>query len=258
MMNIAIDVETTGLEPGSRLVELAAVAFDESGAKSQFSELIDPEMPMPDDTTEKNGITQSMLIGKRKTDLVLSDFFSWAKEYEEPLLIAHWAQFDTGMIAWSSERAGIKVPQYPVVCTCLMAKAEGATPNNKLVTLEEHYGLQREGDIHRALSDADVCRQYFQLMRFGDKPAPMNSIQWDKAGHDYAYTTQFPTALSELPDLIASGESLSFKYRDAEGKKTDRTITPYGWASVKGKLMFHGHCHLRKERRSFYAERMEV
>lgn len=254
-MLIAIDVETTGIEAGSRLIELAAVAFGESGeVRETFQRLINPGMPLPPDVTAVNGITPDMLVGAMSTKEVLEDFNLFLLVHQPAAIIAHWAQFDTGMISWDAARVGVAVPQEtPVICTCLMAKALGETKNNKLTTLEEHYGLKRDGDAHRALSDADMCRQYFML-QCGKITQQVNL--WADAGHDYRYTDQMPAGLEDLPALVATGGDLQFDYTDNKGEKSSRTITPYGWADKGGKLMVHGLCHMRKERRTFNAEKM--
>ena len=45
---VAIDVETTGLDPqADRIIEVAATRFDRSGAADHFSSLVDPGRPIP-------------------------------------------------------------------------------------------------------------------------------------------------------------------------------------------------------------------
>ena len=51
-MFIALDVETTGVEPGSRLIELAAIAFDDDGIIDIFERTVNPGMPLPADAAK--------------------------------------------------------------------------------------------------------------------------------------------------------------------------------------------------------------
>jgi len=78
------------------------------------------------------------------------------------------------------------------------------------------------------------------------------------AGHDYKYSDDLPEELSMLPVMVETASPLTFIYKDAKGKRTRRTITPYGWALTPEPtgLTFHGMCHLRKARRTFHANRV--
>lgn len=255
MKYVAFDTETTGLEPGSRLVELAAIQFDESGVGAAFEELVNPGMPMPEDTAALNGISAEMLAGARTAKDVLNDFIAWLPP--NAVFIAHWARFDTGILSWETDRCGITLPSYPVICTCELAKELRKTPNNKLSTLVEHYRIQRIGNAHRAMSDADACRQFWEILLTKEKVTPV-ARPWNQAGHDYRFPPELPPVLSGIPDLVSQGSRFSFMYTDAKDETTERSITPYGWADVKGNIMFHGWCNLRNARRTFRADRIQA
>lgn len=264
-MYCAIDTETTGIEPGSRMVELAAVLFDETGVKGRFEGLVNPGMPMPHDTTEMNGITDDMLEDEALAVTVLSAFSLWLpRPIDEITMIAHYARFDTGILNWEIGRywgADRTVCDWwddgRIIDTWEIAKVDGQTKDNKLDTLVEHYRIQRIGEGHRAASDADACMQYFRLMqRGGDVDLDRYARPWDEAGHDYAYTAELPFWLSSLPALVERGELMLFEYDDGKGDRTERTITPYGWAVKNDVLYFHGWCHLRNARRTFRADRV--
>ena len=251
MNYIAIDTETTGLEPGSRLVELAAIGCNDHGIFGRFESLIDPGMPIPADTSKVNGITDDMVVGKPSADVVLQDFFKWADMDTD--FIAHHARYDTGIISWDAARWGITIlADAMIIDTKEIAKEVGATKTNHLATLVEHYGIEREGEAHRAMSDADACMKYFRLI---DRQCVRRP--WVDAGHDYTYTDEFPEKLANLPELVATATPLSFTYEDAKGNVRDRMITPYGWALKNGELYFHGRCHMRDDRRTFRADRVK-
>lgn len=257
-IKIAVDVETSGLEPGSRMTELAAIAFDENGIVDQFERLVNPGMPLPADAAEVNGITEEMLVDAPSAGEVLQDFFDWLPSKS---LVAHYAQYDTGIISWEAGRFRIDIPEdLTVICTCEIAKALKETKNNKLLTLAEHYNLVKIGDDHRALSDANLCQQYLSLIykRCAEgESIPYFVLPWADAGHTYLFTDDLPEELSALPLLVQEAAPLTFTYEDAKGAVTERTITPYGWAETKTGLMFHGMCQLRGERRSFRADRVK-
>lgn len=250
---VSIDVESSGLEPGSRILELAAIHFSEDGnVISRFEMLINPGMPLPADAAAVNGIDADLLKDAPDAGVVLRQFLEWLPP--EPTFMAHFAAFDCGMLAWEAQRASIDWPyQAPVICTREMAKALGETKDNKLQTLVAHHKIVTVGDAHRAMADADACMKYFLIARKRIEP---KSTEWEMSGYDYGYPDKLPEPLTNLPQLIESGTPLSMTYRDAKEQVTDWTILPYGLAQKKDGIYFHGMCALRQERRTFKADRI--
>lgn len=57
---VAFDLETTGLDPKTdTIIEIAMVRFDESGILEEFSSLVNPGMPIPEEVTNITGITHA-------------------------------------------------------------------------------------------------------------------------------------------------------------------------------------------------------
>jgi len=53
-----IDVETTGLDPEEdRIIEIGIVHFESGEVTDVYGQLIDPDMPLPEEVTELTGIT---------------------------------------------------------------------------------------------------------------------------------------------------------------------------------------------------------
>ena len=249
---IAFDAETTGLEPGSRMLELAAVAFNGEGeVLAEFSELISPGMPIPLDVQAIHGITEADIAGRMGTREACIAFLNWIEDVNPDCGVAHFAPYDVGIISYALGQSGLELPGLPVIDTCAMAKALKETPNNKLVTVAEHYAIPLGASAHRALSDATACMQYFCKVK--DR-APVIDAPWATT---YSHIPE-PSTLAGIEAAIASGSAFSFSYQDQAGAVTDRTITPYGFAyNKKAMVEFHGLCHLRNERRTFLAHRIQ-
>lgn len=248
---IFFDTETTGLQPGSRIIELGSVRVDDAGqVVDTFHRMINPEMPLPADALSVNRITKEMLDA---APCAADAFRDWIDYIDgEQFAAAHYSPYDIGVLSWGLGRAGLNLPEIHVIDTCEMAKAIKATANNKLQTLVGHYGIKVEGEAHRAIADCHACRLYYDIAKTKTKPLARPWV----APHFYVEPNMLPESLRSLPEAVASGSPVSFKYEDAQGNKTDRTITPYGWAQVQGVVMFHGLCHLRGERREFRADRV--
>lgn len=255
MRRVAIDTETTGLERGSRAVELAAVIFDDATLEidQQRSWLINPGMPIPEDVTKIHGITDDMVATSQDAGTVLAELIDWLPA--DLCLVAHNAPYDAGIISWDAARCGIDLPPWQIFDTVSISKAIAVTKKNGLKDLVLHYGIIVEGDEHRAGRDALCCAKYFAAVAGQHNVGP---VAWNDVGHDYAYTDTFPPELMELPTLVAHGGALTFAYEDKDGEASERTVSPYGWATIKGELYFHGHCHLREARRSFKADRIRA
>ncbi len=249
MLAIAFDTETTGLEPGSRAIELAAQKFDASTGEvvDTFCQLINPEMPVPPDVLAVNKINPDDLVHEPFALNALDAFRGFIHGAE--FLVAHHSPFDVGVVSWDMARCGLPLPTIPVVDTCAMAKAIKQTVNNKLATLVATYQIPLLGEAHRALVDADACRKYFLKAR---TVIPAPNTTW---APDYTYVQpdELPETLRDLPACVESGRGFSFEYVDKDGNNTSRTIIPYGWAMQRDEVMFHGLCQLRGERRTFKA-----
>ena len=252
---IIFDTETTGLQPGSRIIELGSVRVDDAGKViDTFHRMINPQMPLPADALAVNRITKEMLDAAAMPGDAFADWLNWVGD--EAFGAAHYAPYDVGVLSWGLGRAGLVMPSFHVIDTCEMAKAIKQTKNNKLQTLVEHYKIKVEGEAmaHRAIADCHACRIYYSLAK--DKTEVRSRI-WT-APYVYVSPSLLPIDLELLPEAVAKGLPFSFRYQDAQGNITNRTITPYGWAMVNGNIIFHGMDHMRNERREFRADRVLV
>ena len=148
-LGIFVDVETTGLDPSSEIIELAMVPFTYSNdgrifeIRDAFSQLRQPEKPIPQEITEVTGITNEMVAGKSIDPTQVAEFVK-----DAVLIIAHNAAFDRKFL----ERA------YPTFATkpwaCSMSQIEWSREgieSAKLAYLAMSAGFFYQK--HRATSD---------------------------------------------------------------------------------------------------------
>jgi DNA polymerase III epsilon subunit family exonuclease len=152
---VAFDTETTGLHDTDRLVELAAVRFRGGQVEAEWSVLVDPGVPIPPAATAVHGLTDSDVAGRETAAEVLPAFLDFV---QGAALVAHNAPFDLRVLALELLRAGLPLPDQPVVDTCALSRLlPVSVPNHRLGTLADAFGVAR-GRPHRALSDARVAK----------------------------------------------------------------------------------------------------
>jgi DNA polymerase-3 subunit epsilon len=150
---IAVDVETTGLDPRSdAIIQLSVVAFDysaETGRIFEVSEPLtsfeDPQRPIPVEVAKMTGITDADVAGKRIDDQAVEALVRTAS-----LVLAHNAAFDRPFL----ER---RLPVFKdVAWGCSLAdvpwRSLGYASSSQESLLMRHCGVFY--DAHRADSDA--------------------------------------------------------------------------------------------------------
>lgn len=255
---IAFDCETTGLEPGCRLLELAAVRFRPDGSVvDEFSTIIDPGIPVLPDIVALVGLSPGELAAGASTRAALGAFRDWLPERGR--LVAHNARFDVNVLGWECERVRRAKPKLPVVDSLALAKALPTAPSGRLQDLVEHYGWERRGRAHRALPDADATRR---LVLEARRVLPPGRFAALTVGVPFANSWHYPRRWeadhAALPQAQRRGKAILIRYTDARGAGSERWVTPHGFAVTAQGCRFHGWCHLRGERRLFALERTEI
>ena len=159
MTFVALDVETTGtLSYVDHIVELAAVRFLDGKKQAGFSSLINPGVPMPEEASRVNGITDEMLKDQPKINDVLCEF---SKFCAQDLLVAHNAVFDFQFLSVALEKCYCRAPCGPLFDTySLSKKVFPGLSNYKLSTLVEYLKIPAS-HFHRASQDAWACGEVF-------------------------------------------------------------------------------------------------
>ncbi len=187
---VALDVETTGLDPShDRMIEIAAVPFTPDGAGGfvagePWVTLINPNVDIPPKITELTGITALDLQGAPDAWTALSEL---AERIGNKTVVAHNAFFDLSFLRYEGFRTAQEAdPRLkfnpPLVDTLAMARALVPHLDNfKLNTVAAHLGITLDRH-HRADDDARACGQIFArlLQRAGvDNLEDLNA----KVGH---------------------------------------------------------------------------
>lgn len=159
---VVFDTETTGLNPSEHtIIEIAAVKMRGTEIIEQWSELIDPQVPIGAKTTEITGITNEMLAGKETIDVVLRKFRAFT---EGAVLVAHNAEFDQAFLNACAKRIGMEPWTNPFLDTLPLARMlYSGMRNYKLGTLAKKFNVPLI-QAHRALDDTVALAQVFQHM----------------------------------------------------------------------------------------------
>lgn len=147
------DVETTGISPSDKIVELAFSRYDQDlNLVGKAESLIDPEMPIPSGASAVNGITNA-LVRCEPTIEEFMDMHSNPLLTEEPaVLVAHNSAFDFRYLGpWMQEGS-------THLCTLRLAKKiYPGLDSYKLQALKYSLDLPEvEGDAHRAGADVEM------------------------------------------------------------------------------------------------------
>lgn len=197
-----IDVETTGLDAAEeRIVEIAIIRFDKGVVTDRYCKLVDPERPLPEDTTRITGIKPEDLEGAQT-------FSEIANEVSERLqgvgLVAYNLSFDRGFIKNELERCGLHWPdESPTLDPLIFARQFfKSSPRKNLSTISRLLGIPLE-EAHRADHDAEVAGKV--LFAFEEKlPQELSQLlilqgQWEaKQAQEMSSWRSFDNSFASL------------------------------------------------------------
>ncbi len=164
---LALDFETTGLDPSSeRVVEIGAIRFRVGGedcrpeSLAAFAALVDPHKRMPKVVEAIHGISDEDLVGAPSFADLAPALLALARG---ATILAHNARFDLSFLREELARSGMagELRSPDVLDTRLLAKAAfPGKPSYSLGNLASAFRLDA-GAAHRALDDAKTCMELF-------------------------------------------------------------------------------------------------
>ena len=156
---IAFDVETTGLSPmNDKIIEVAAVLFENGEIIKGYSSLVNPEVFIPYSATAINHNTNEMVKDAPKECIVyaeLVDFLGDALK-QQTTICAHNASFDMNFLSETLMRLGYDGKISYVDTLSLSRSLIKGLHNYKQDTVAMYFDLVNN-QSHRAVTDAEIC-----------------------------------------------------------------------------------------------------
>jgi len=149
---VALDVETTGLDPSRHgIVELALVRFVDGVETACWQSLLDPGIIMHPDAVAIHGITATDIEGAPRFAAVVDEVFAFIGE--GPLL-AYYARFDWGFLRAAAQPLERPIPPlYQWLDPLPLVRRLLGRGRAKMERACRHFGIPHE-EAHRALADA--------------------------------------------------------------------------------------------------------
>ena len=117
---VALDVETTGLNPESdNIIEVAIVKFENDEIVDKLVSLINPEREIPIEAKILNGIDESMLENEPKFKDIVKEI---KKFLEGKTVIIHNSDFDISFLKKEFQLCGEEFPEFDVIDTLYIAR----------------------------------------------------------------------------------------------------------------------------------------
>ena len=161
---IAFDLETTGLDAGrDEIIEIGAVPIIDGVVRDDcaFHALIDPDRTIPPDSTAIHGITNEMVRGRPRIDVVMPEFLRYVGPHE---LLGHNADFDVGFVQSCCRRFELQAPGGRVHDTLLLSRrVHAAERKHDLDSVCRRLAIEI-GNRHRSIDDVLLtCRAFLML-----------------------------------------------------------------------------------------------
>ncbi len=155
---VVVDVETTGLRPGSAsLCEIGAVRVEGLMETGTFQTFVDPKTPLPPAIGALTGLRDSDLRGAPPPGAAVRRFLAFSGD---AVLVAHNARFDVAFLGREVERLTGRRLAGPVIDTVALARRllAGRVRRASLSSLSQFFGTSVR-PCHRALPDAQATAE---------------------------------------------------------------------------------------------------
>lgn len=156
---VVFDIETFGLNSHeNEIIEIGAVKLQGNRIVDRYSQLINPNKPIPKKIQELTNITQDMVDGMPTIEEVLPKFLEFVGD---ATLVAHNAPFDIGFIKRDAKKI-LGIDYNPKLIDSLQM-ARDLYPELKkygLKNLNKYFGLSLENH-HRAVDDSQATANMF-------------------------------------------------------------------------------------------------
>lgn len=160
---VAIDIETTGLGRSARIIELGAVRMRHGRKVASYSQLVNPQIPIPAKVTQITGITGRNVKGKPTIDKALPKFYAFCGQ--DTWIGHNIRRFDIPVIAREAERAGAGMPDVSFYDTLEISQTLlPQLDRHRLLDLIRHFGIAKT-ERHRAADDAAQTAQVFECLK---------------------------------------------------------------------------------------------
>lgn len=158
---VAIDTETTGLSNSDAITDIGAVFVKNGKIIHEYSQLVNPLLPIPVEITALTGITNEMIAKAPTIDQVLPNFLALVQS--APIL-GHNINFDIRMLRNAARKIGIDDIDNDLIDTMLQSQnlfPQASTHSLQAVMLR--LGIH-EKEEHRALADARMTYRCYEKM----------------------------------------------------------------------------------------------
>ena len=156
---VVFDIETTGFDPfNDKIIEIGAIKLKGKEIIDEFSEFVNPKIPIPEEIVKLTSITDEMVKDAPDIKTILPRFLEFCGD---STVVAHNAKFDVGFIKQKSSDQNLEFSP-SVVDTLPLARA--LLVNEKkfgLANLTKYFGIILESH-HRAIDDARATAEVFQ------------------------------------------------------------------------------------------------
>ena len=155
---VIFDLETTGFSSeNDKIIEIGAVRYEHGQKTGDFSEFVNPKVPIPFRITRLTSITDEMVLPAKTIDDVLPRFLEFCRGC---VLVGHNVGFDISFIQKNAKDLGLPAP-FTTIDTVGMARV--MLPGHK------SYNLDAVGKLlnvvnphhHRAVDDAATTADIF-------------------------------------------------------------------------------------------------
>ncbi len=169
MRRIALDIETTGLDPhqGHKIIEIGCVELENNFPTGKvWQRYVNPNRSMPQEAYEIHGLTEDFLSEKPFFAEVVGEFIAFINNAE---LIIHNASFDLKFINCELELLSKNtLSSYEVIDTLKMARKLFPGMPSSLDALCKRYKIDISKRIkHGALLDAELLAEVYLEMQGG-------------------------------------------------------------------------------------------
>lgn len=164
---VAVDIETTGLNPKTdKIIEIAAVFVQDGQVKAEKSTLVNPRQKLSEYISQLTGIRDEMLEDAPDIQEVIGDYAEFCRNLP---LLGHNVMFDYRFLKKAAVNRGIAFDKEGIDTLFLSRKFMPPDQQKNLSSACQYFHVEAK-TAHRALGDAYGAHDLYQALarRYGE------------------------------------------------------------------------------------------